>query len=525
MKRLRVTVLDLVAKGPTQRTYSRLMNANLASIMPQVVAVWCEELGHDVRFVCYTGFEDLASQLLDESDVLFISAYTRSAFTAYAISALYRGRGVTTVLGGPHARSYPQDSAQYFDYVLGFTDKDIIDRVLRERSSGSGNGIQLNAERQPTYLPGVRERWKFIAPTIAKAPTLKLVPMIGSVGCPYSCSFCIDSVVDYQPLGFDQMSEDLRFLVDTMGKATVAWHDPNFGVRFDDYMTAIEAAVPPGRIQHVAESSLSLLSEGNLQRLEKNGFIGILPGLESWYEFGNKSKTKAVAGMERVLQVSDHVNMILRHIPFVQTNFVLGLDCDEGREPFELTKTFVDLTPGAYPAYSLFTVYGQAAPMNLDLQRAGRVLPFPFHFLDSIRAMNVIPANYSWSEFYKLTIDLIRHSYTGPRMWRRLRSNRGFTTKALNAVRALSSSRIKYQRRVARLIDTDVTVQRYFNAESRVLPAFYENQIKTTLGPLWELLPPGSLDHDENAYLSSHTSSQNQAGRPHADDKLTIVNA
>ena len=32
--------------------------------------------------------------------------------------------------------------------------------------------------------------------------------------------------------------------------------------------------------------------------------------------------------------------MILRYIPYVQTNFVLGLDCDDGPEPFELTKTF-----------------------------------------------------------------------------------------------------------------------------------------------------------------------------------------
>ena len=35
--------------------------------------------------------------------------------------------------------------------------------------------------------------------------------------------------------------------------------------------------------------------------------------------------------------------MIVDHIPFVQTNFILGLDCDEGREPFELTKRFLDL--------------------------------------------------------------------------------------------------------------------------------------------------------------------------------------
>ena len=34
------------------------MNANFASIMPQVVAVWCKKAGHDVSLLCYTGFED-----------------------------------------------------------------------------------------------------------------------------------------------------------------------------------------------------------------------------------------------------------------------------------------------------------------------------------------------------------------------------------------------------------------------------------------------------------------------------------
>lgn len=37
---------------------------------------------------------------------------------------------------------------------------------------------------QPVQLPEVKERWKFIEPTIAKAPTIKIVPMIGSLGCP-----------------------------------------------------------------------------------------------------------------------------------------------------------------------------------------------------------------------------------------------------------------------------------------------------------------------------------------------------
>ncbi len=45
MPPLRITVLDLVAKGPVKRAFNRLMNANTASIMPQVMATWCEELG------------------------------------------------------------------------------------------------------------------------------------------------------------------------------------------------------------------------------------------------------------------------------------------------------------------------------------------------------------------------------------------------------------------------------------------------------------------------------------------------
>ena len=59
MRRLRVGILDLVTKSPNPSLYGRIMNANLASIMPQVIGVWCEQEGHDVTLVCYTGMEDL----------------------------------------------------------------------------------------------------------------------------------------------------------------------------------------------------------------------------------------------------------------------------------------------------------------------------------------------------------------------------------------------------------------------------------------------------------------------------------
>jgi hypothetical protein len=519
MRRLRIGILDLVTKSPNPSLYGRVMNANLASIMPQVVGVWCEQEGHDVRVVCYTGMEDLLDVLPPDLDLVFIGAFTQSAQLAYALSNFFRRRGAVTVLGGPHARCYPEDARKYYDYVLGFTDRSTISEVCRECAPHRPMGREISALKQPVEMPTLAERWKFVEPTLAKAPTIKIVPMIGSLGCPYTCSFCIDSTVDYQPLSFAQLRDDLKFLLTKIKNPIVGWHDPNFGVRFDDYMEAVEAAAPEGRMRHIAESSLSLLSEKHLQRLQKNGFRAILPGIESWYDMGNKSKTRRT-GMDKVMQVSEHVNMILRYIPYIQTNFVLGLDGDMGEEPFELTKKFIDLSPGAFPAYSLLSAFGRAAPMNLDYQRDGRVIPFPFHFLNNNHAMNVRPKNYSWPAFYDHLVDVTRYSFSWRAIARRIPATPTAIPKWMNVVRAVSSEgfgRIRYHETIRGLLDTDPSVREFMEGQTDRLPEFYSSRIKHELGPAYDYLPDGALTHDPNAYLHATTEpalgAQVQLGR------------
>ena len=506
MQRLRIGILDLVARAPSTALWSRIMNPNFASVMPQAIAVWCEQDGHDVHYVCYTGAEVLSDVLPKDIDVLFVGAFTEAAQLSYAISALFRARGAITVLGGPHARCYPEDAARFFDYVLGFTDHDIVRDVIRERAQHRPLGTQMSAARQPTQLPGAQARWKFIAPTLEKAKMFKLVPMIASLGCPYTCAFCIDSTVDYQAMSYEQLATDLRFLRTVMAKPRVGWQDPNFGVRFDEMLGVIEEAVPPGSVHFVAESSLSLLSEPRLQRLKKNGFLAMLPGVESWFSLGNKSRTGSRLGEEKVRQVADHVNMILRYIPYVQTNFVFGLDCDEGPEPFELTKKFVDLVPGAFPAYSLLTAFGRAAPLNLEFQRDGRVLSFPHHFLDNHGAMNVRPKNYSWSGFYEHMIDLTRHSFSTPTVARRLMANRQVIPRTLNVIRAYAGEgrqRLVYYRTLRKHLEKDVSMRAFFDGESTTVPSFYVDRIRSDLRGYWDALPANALYHDQNAYLRS----------------------
>jgi hypothetical protein len=524
MRKRRVGVIDLVTKGPERGLFSRAMNANLVSIMPQVVAVWCEQQGHDVTFVCYTGFENLVDELPTDVDLVFIGAFTEAAQLAYALSNLFRSRGAVTALGGPHERCYPQDAQKYFDYVLGFTNQSVIRDVLSDCCSHRPLGMRVSAAKQPEELPGAEERWKFIEPTLRKAPVIKIVPMIASLGCPYTCSFCIDSEIPYQPLSFDLLRSDLRFLLTKQKRPIVGWHDPNFGVRFNDSMDAIEDAVPAGSIDFISESTLSLLGEPHVKRMKKVGFKAVLPGIESWFSLGDKSRTGSRLGMEKVREVSAQVNMILEHIPYVQTNFVLGLDCDEGPEPFELIKRFVDLSPGAFPAYSLLTSFGQAAPLNLEYQRQQRVLPHPFHLLNNHHAMNVTPKNYAWSEFYDQVISLTAYTHSWRAILNRYRANTGLIPSGMNVVRAISNEgvgRLNYHIEIRGRLDTDVELQAYLRGDTITIPRFYQNKLRRGLGPLHEYLPEGALYHDQNAYLNS-TMVHDLALSPLGFDKRPI---
>jgi len=487
------------------------MHANLASIMPQVVATWCEREGHEVTMICYTGREDLSRELPKGIDLVFISAFTQAALLAYALSNYFRSQGTVTVLGGPHARCYPDDAVKYFDFVLGFANQDTIGEVLNDCTPQRPIGKILAAGRQPLELPGVEERWKFIAATLKKAPFLKMVPMIGSMGCPYTCPFCIDSTVPYQPLNFQSMKEDLKFLLTKFSRPLIAWHDPNFGIRFEENLEAIASAAPLKSFRFLAESSLSILTEKHLKVLQQNGFTALLPGVETWYELGNKSRTANVRGEEKVKQVSEHINMIFKYIPYVQTNFVLGLDSDAGSEPFELTKRFIDLSPAAFPGYSLLTAFGEAAPLNLDYQREHRVLPFPFHFLNNHLAMNVKPRNYGWVDFYDKVIDLTEYTFSPRAIYRRFKSTSNSTSRWMNVMRAVSSEgygRIRFFRQVRELLVKDRGFRKYFEGESQVLPAFYTNIIRRDLGSWWAWLPEGAIQHNPNAYLQKTKSSK-----------------
>src|SRR6185369_5905373 len=404
-----------------------------------------------------------------------------------AIARLYRRRGVVTVLGGPHARAYADDACRHFDYVAGFTDKDLVRELLFHGEPQPRGGVRMSAARQPRELPGVRERWRFARHALAKSRFIASVPMLGSLGCPYDCSFCIDATVAYQTLPYEQIREDLVFLTRQLERPVVGWHDPNFGVRFDEYMGAIDDAIRPGTVRFVAESSLSLLTEPHLRALAARGFQGLIVGIESWSGFGAKARQRANVGIAKAEAVGRHVDLVTRYIPHVQTNFVWGLDGDVGAEPFAATRRFLELAPAAFPVHSLFTAFGDSAPLGTELARNGRVLDVPYHCQDTSIVHNVRLENYSAAEFYGLVAELADECYSPAAMLKRFhRTPHRWTSPSrwMGVVRAMGSAwRGPHYARLGRLFATDPEFLAFASGDAPAPRSFFRNGIAADLGP------------------------------------------
>ena len=490
---MRVGILELLTSG---RATSRKQAAEhysttkqYASVMPQSIAVWCRQLGHEVFYATHYGHGDPKKFLPDDLNVVFISGITMSSAMCYALAKLYRREKTLTVIGGPHAKGFPNDCLRYFDLVVLQCDKELITDIL--------NGCYepksiISSNRTLRELPSVEERM----PEVKAASFFRgsrpyfgtMVPLLASLGCPYTCDFCTDWNNPYVVLHPDQLETDMTYLSQNLPGVKVTFHDPNFGVQFDQTMNILEKIPAGTRNPYVMESSLSVLKGPRLQRLRDTNCYYVAPGIESWSNYSNKAGVGMKTGSEKVELVAEHVELLSSYVPGIQVNFMFGLDDDAGDEPVELTKEFMSKTPFAWPVVNIPTPFG-GTPLYDQYLGEGRILKsMPFSFYYAPYLVTTLK-NYDPVTYYQKLIEILLHYTSRNVLWQRLRATPNNTLRLLVFVRNLRAKEaIGRFRQILNQLTADRDFLAFHEGRSEVLPEFYHQEYERLLGPYAPLL-------------------------------------
>lgn len=487
-----IGILELLtgqAKTVREHTVHFLLKKQFISITPQAISVWCRQMGHHVHYATYYGIGDPEQNLPKDLDILFLSAPTYLAPLAYALAKIYRKRGVRTVIGGAHAKSFPQDCLRYFDLVVLQCDRELIATVINDEFAP---GTAISSPKPYDEPPTVEERLPEIKASgfIGGRPHWgSSIPMLASVGCPYSCDFCTDWNVRYRALSTNRLEADLRFASQHLPNSVLYFHDPNFGVRFDETTAVFESIPPQMRNQYLVESSLKLLNPERLKRLRDTNCLAMAPGIESWNGYSNKAGVGKATGSEKLEQVVEQLHELRAYIPFLQANLILGLDGDSGDEPFDLTREYLDRTPFVWPQIHVPMAFG-GTPLFDTLLREDRILarmPFSFYCQPYL---TVQLKNYETLDYLRRMDAILGLAASNKTLWNRWRMSRTALIAAANYISTLDlRSEVAELRATVHHLQRDAQMRAFHAGESDELPAFYAQAYRKRLGKYAELMP------------------------------------
>jgi hypothetical protein len=461
-----------------------------ASITPQAISFWCRKMGHQVYYATYSGFGDPKSKLPDDLDIVFIASHTWTAPLAYGLCKLYRKEGTRTVLGGPHAKSFPQDCLRYADLVVLECDQALIEDIVHDRYQP---GTIISSLEPYQEVPLIEER----LPEIKKSSFVagrphpgSFIPLLSSMGCPYTCNFCSDWNNPYLPLSNERLFADLEFAAKKYPDVILIFHDPNFAVRFDEVMAVLERIPPEKRNPYGVQSTFTILRPERLERLRDTHCIFMLPSIESWTTaYSNKLGVGKIEADEKLDQMIEKFRTLREYIPYLGTNMIFGLDHDSGPEPFELTKEFLMRAPFVYPTLNIPTPYG-GTPMFDTLMEESRILKtMPFLFY-RIPYMTILFKNYDPITYMEYMVDLFAVASSNTLLKMRFIGDTHLLSKLTNLLRMQTAKR-RYMvfRKILNLLKTNRQFLAFHKGETGKLPEFYVSEYKRLMGKYAELVP------------------------------------
>ncbi|NJD91478.1 MAG: radical SAM protein [Geobacter sp.] len=276
-------------------------------------------------------------------DAVAITVRTVTSLRAFEVADRFRERGVTVLLGGPHATFYHDEMADHADAVCIGEGEEVFQQMLEDAAAGRLQKIYQRTEpASMTGLPTPRwdlldlKRHVFYSPYVIQQ----------SRGCPYTCDFCAERRLNgdfgwrYRPA--DEVVEEIR----KCGSKHVFFAASQFVGDMGPTRELLEKLIPL-KIHWSALFSPRFGLDGDFLDLAKrSGLLHVNMGIESVSQKTLSTMHKDCNNVQTYVEMIKNLNE--RNISY-SFNFVLGADTDDS-EVLSSTLEFVQKhkVPAAY---------------------------------------------------------------------------------------------------------------------------------------------------------------------------------
>jgi radical SAM superfamily enzyme YgiQ (UPF0313 family) len=215
----------------------------------------------------------------DQYDLVGITFVTAFAPRAYNIADRFRERGVTVVLGGPHATALPREALEHADAVVVGEAEQVWASLLDDFRQGRLRRIY--------QAPGLTDLALFPSPRLEVIPkefTFRKATL-ASKGCPFHCDFCFVNKMNHYHQRFRPISHVYRDIASMEGdgrdgKYFIFWDDNLAGE--ERYTKELCRAIAPLKKRWAGAASVNIARDDELLLLlEQSGCQALFIGFES----------------------------------------------------------------------------------------------------------------------------------------------------------------------------------------------------------------------------------------------------
>ncbi len=299
-------------------------------------------------------------------DVVAITIRTVTSFRGYEIADAFRRRGVTVLMGGPHATFHAEEVAEHADAVCIGEAEGVFPRMLEDAAAGR---LQKFYRRdQVASLEGMpTPRWDLLNPK--KYVFYRPFVIQYSRGCPYVCDFCAERRLNgdygyrYRPAA--EVVEEIR----KCGSKHIFFAASQFAGDTERTMEFMEALIPLKIRWSTLFSPHYCLDEKFMNLAQRAGLLHVNTGIESINQHTLKTMHKSFNKAAEYSQVIR--NLHKRDISY-SLNFVFGSDGDD-ETVFDATLSLLNEYK-AQTAYFNILVPLRGTPQHQRFKDEGRLI-------------------------------------------------------------------------------------------------------------------------------------------------------